>query len=81
MRTKSLCFLIHIRIKCEVDTFLLFVFSVCLCHTVLCVNRIVVTYWERADLLALLDVLFSCVFCHFPMSCPWSAVVLYCIHS
>ena len=40
---------------------------------------LVVTCRERANLLALLYVMFSCVFCHFPMCCPGSGVVLYCI--
>ena len=46
-------------------SFLLFVFHVC--HTflfVLC--SLMVTCWERADLLALLCVMFSCVFVTFP---------------
>ena len=43
-------------------SFLLFVFSVCLCHTVLSVHcSLVVTCWERADILALFYVMFSCV--------------------
>ena len=37
--------------------------------------------WEVADLLALLCVMFSCVFCHFPIRCPGSGVVLDCIDS
>ena len=42
---------------------LLFVFCVGLCHAVLSVYcSLVVTCWERADLLALLYVMFSCVF-------------------
>ena len=36
---------------------------------------------ERADLLALLCVDFSCVFCHFHIWCPGSGVVLDCIDS
>ena len=44
------------------DPFLLFMFRVYLCHTVLSVPcSHVVTCWERADLLALLFVVFSCV--------------------
>ena len=44
-----------------------FVICVCLCHTVLSVScSLVVTCWERADLLALLYVIFSCVFVTFP---------------
>ena len=46
-------------------SFLLFVFHVC--HAVLSVpSGLVVTCWERADLLALLCVVFSCVFVTFP---------------
>ena len=41
---------------------------------------LVVTCWEKADLLALVcDVLFY--FCHFPMWHPGSGVVLDCIDS
>ena len=43
--------------------FRLSVFHVCLCHTVLSVPcSLAVTCCERADLLALLFVMFSCVF-------------------
>ena len=38
-----------------------------------------VTCWERAELLARLFLKF--VFCHFPMWCPWSSVVLDCLDS
>ena len=39
----------------------------CVCRTVLSVPcSLLVTYWERADLLALLYVMFSCVFVTFP---------------
>ena len=42
------------------DPFLLSVFRICLCHTVLSVHcSLVVTCCERADLLALLYVIFS----------------------
>ena len=53
-----------------------------LCHSVLSVpcSR-VVTCWERAGLLAFLCVKFSCDFCHFPIWCPGSGVVLDCINS
>ena len=45
------------------DPFLLYVIHVCLCHTVSSVPcSPVVICWERADLLALLFALFSCVF-------------------
>ena len=41
---------------------------------------LVVTCWERADLLALVcEIQLS--FCHFPMLYPWSGVVLDCIDS
>ena len=45
--------------------FMLFLFHVC--NAVLFVHcSLVVTCWERADLLALLCVMFSCVFVTFP---------------
>ena len=45
----------------------MFVICVCLCYTVLSVScSLVVTCWERADPLALLCVIFSCVFVTFP---------------
>ena len=37
--------------------------------------------WERADLLALLYVIFTCVFCHFPIWCPGSGVVFSCVNN
>ena len=44
-------------------SFFLFVILVCLYHTVLSVPySLVVTCWERADLLVLLCMMFSCVF-------------------
>ena len=44
-------------------SFLLFLFRVCRCHEFLSVHcSLLVTCWERADLLALLYVMFSCVF-------------------
>ena len=47
--------------------FLLFVCCVCLCHAVLSVScSLVVICWEMADLLALLYVMFNCVFATFP---------------
>ena len=49
------------------DHFLLFVFRVC--HVFLSVHfSLVVTCWERADLLAFLCVMFYCVFVTFPYS-------------
>ena len=42
-------------------------FHVCLCNAVLSVPcSLVITCWDRADLLALLCVMFSCVFVTFP---------------
>ena len=57
----------------------LFAFVFCACPPVSC--SLVVTCWERADLLAVLYVMFSCVFCHFPTWCPGSGVVFDCINS
>ena len=46
---------------------MLIMFNVYLCFAVLSVPRsLVITYWERADLLALLCVVFSSVFVTFP---------------
>ena len=56
------------------DLFLLFMFRVC--HAVLSVHcSLVVTCWERANLLALLYVMFL-VFLSLSMWCPGSGVVL-----
>ena len=44
----------------------LFCFCVCLCHIVFCSCRLVVTYWERDDLLAVLYLMFSCALVTFP---------------
>ena len=56
-------------------SFLLFMFQICLCYAVLSVRcNIVITYWERADFLALLCVMFSCIF-----GCPGSGMELDCI--
>ena len=50
-------------------------FHICLCYAVLSVRcNIVITYWERADFLALLCVMFSCIF-----GCLGSGMVLDCI--
>ena len=66
-----------------VDTFLVFMFHICLYYTVLSVpHSLEITCWERADLLALFchsDV--SLCFCHFPKWCLESGVVLECIDS
>ena len=60
--------------------FLLFMFHVYLCYAVLSVPcSIVITCWERADLLALLCVMFSCVFVTFSYGVPcqmWYFIVL-----
>ena len=48
-------------------SFLLFMFHICLYYTVLPVPcSLVITCWERVDLLALLCVIFPCVFATFP---------------
>ena len=48
-----------------------FVIWVCFCYTVLSVPcRLVITCCERADLLALLCVMFSCVFVTLPYGVP-----------
>ena len=52
-----------------------------ICHAFLSVHcSLVVTCWERADLLALLCVMFL-YFCHFTMWYPGSGVILDCIDS
>ena len=52
----------------------------CACHAVLAVHySLVVTCWERANLLALLCVMFSCVFVTFPcgvLGQVWYLIVL-----
>ena len=54
------------------SNFLLFVFHVC--HAVVSVHcSLVVTCWERADLFAVLYVMFSCVFVTF--LCVWYLIV------
>ena len=59
-------------------SFLLFMLHVCLCYAVLSVAcSLMITCLERVDLSALLCV----VFCHFPIWCPGSGVVLDCIDS
>ena len=48
-------------------SFLLFWYHVYLCYTVLSVPcSLVIPCWDKADLLALLHVVFSCVFVTFP---------------
>ena len=53
---------------CDVVILLWILFVICVsCHTVLSFPcSLVITCWERADLLALLHVMFSCVFITFP---------------
>ena len=72
-----------------IHEFHFFLFCVCLCHIVLSVScSLVVTCCERADFLALLYVMFSCVFVTFPygilyqmwyliVSIPYLCPVLY----
>ena len=56
-------------------------FMSCVCHAFETVNScLVVTCWERTDLLALVCDVYLC-FCHFPMWYPRSGVVLDCIDS
>ena len=57
-------------ILCLVFLMLSRLFIAALCHVVTC--------WERADLLALVGLLY---FCYFPMSYPGSGVALDCIVS
>ena len=53
----------------------------CFRHAALSVPcSVVVTCWERADLLALLYLMFS-GFCHFSIWCPRSDLVFDCIDS
>ena len=48
-------------------SFLLFMIHVCLWYAVLSIScSLVITCWERADFLALLCIVFSCVFVTFP---------------
>ena len=52
--------------------FLLFVFRVCLCRTVLSVPcSLMVTCWERADFLGLFCVIFYFVYVTFPYGVLW----------
>ena len=87
------CVLVHIRIKGEVGAMKLTVsrryffcgsfvlFMSCVCYTFASDQCcLVVTCWERADLLAVVYDVCLC-FCHFPMWYPRSGVVLDCIDS
>ena len=61
---------------------IIFVIYVSVWHALLSVHcRLVVTWWERAILLALLYMMCSCGLCHFHMWCPGSGIVLDCIDS
>ena len=56
-------------------------FMPCVCHAFVSTHRwLVVTYWERADLLALFFYVLLC-FCHFPLWYPGSGVLINCIES
>ena len=56
-------------------------FVINVCRAVLSVPcSLVVTCWDRADLLALLYLMFL-VFCHFPLWWPGSGVIIDCIDS
>ena len=54
-------------------------YHVCLCYAVMSVPcSLVITCWERADLLTLLCVMFPCVFVTFPYGVPgqvWYLIV------
>ena len=53
------------------DSFLLFMFHVCLCCAFLSFPRsLVITCWKRADFFDLLCVMFSCGFVTFPYGVP-----------
>ena len=75
--TKHLCVLVHIKIygagwcrlsnRSKAVLLLWILFVSCLCNTAMSVSCILDdTYWERADFLAFLYVVFSCVFVTFP---------------
>ena len=55
-------------------------FMSCVCHAFALFIAVVVTCWERADLMALICDVQLC-FCHFPMWYPGSGVLLDCIDS
>ena len=69
------------RFKAALLLWIICVFMSCVCHAFASVYYcLVVTCWEKADLLALVyDVYFH--FCHFPTLYPRSIVVLGCINS
>ena len=54
----------------------------CVCNALMSVYcSLAVTCWERANLLAILYVMFTCFFVTFSMCCPGSGVILDCIDS
>ena len=62
--------------------FLLFMIHVCLSYAVWSVPcSLVITCWKKADHLALLCVILSLVFFHFPICSSGSGMVLDCIDS
>ena len=66
------------RLSFFCGSFSLFMFHICLSYTVLSVPCIIViAFWGRADLFALLCVMFPCVFVTFP--CVVSGKVWYLI--
>ena len=71
--------LLHKSVNLSSGSFLLFMFHVCLCYAVLSApSSLMITCLERADLLALLYVMLSCVFVTFPYGVPgqvWYLVV------
>ena len=55
-------------------------FMSCVCHAFVSVHLcLVVTNWERDDLLALVYDVLLC-FCHFPMWYPGSGAVIDCVY-
>ena len=70
MQTKHLCVFIHIRIKGEVGTIIFFLLIILLWILFVIffvmLSCLFLAGWEKADLLALLCVMFPCVFVTFP---------------
>ena len=75
--------LVQACIVCGVaGSFLWFLFHVCLHYTVLFVPcSLVITFWERANLFALLCIMFSCVFVGFPYGVSGQVWYMYLIVS
>ena len=73
LKLSSIFLLLTISRRCFFcGSFLLFMFHVYLCYAVLSVLcSLVITCWKRADLLALLCVVFSCAFVTFPYGVPF----------